>query len=1017
MTPEQLEQIKTLLLRAKDLPSEQRTAFLDAACAGDAEMRAELERLFAEEDPEATLETLAKEIAVIRRAAPGSEDTPQAHDAQALPDRIGPYRILSVLGEGGMGTIYLAEQTKPVRRRVALKIIKLGMDTKQVIARFEAERQALALMDHPNVARIFDAGATEQGRPYFVMEHVAGVPITDHCDRHKVGIQERLDLFIQVCEAVQHAHQKGVIHRDIKPSNILVSFKDDKAVPKIIDFGVAKALNQRLTEKTIFTEQGQLVGTPEYMSPEQAERTSQDIDTRSDVYSLGVLLYELLTGVLPFDRRSLRSAAFDEIVRIIREVEPQKPSTKLSTLLTSGSEASAIAARNRHTDPSTLVRAMRGDLDWITMKCLEKDRTRRYAGAAELASDLRRYLSDEPVLAGPPGALYRARKFVRRNRGPLVGLCASLVGITLLTIFAIGWFVAQKEADRVDARIQLNRAKLVAHRDPGTALMMLDAAIAADGNLIEAKIERAFLLKRRRQHTEAIAAAEAILAQHPERGEAHVLLAELYRSSDPKRAARHRAEGRRLLPETHYCHALALDPDQKEEAIRLLTASLDDYPWNFDALLHRAVRYHDVEDYEKTYEDAQLLVKVAREQAAAWGLLGSALVELSRPEEAIECLNKAVDLDKKYWLWYFDRACAFLDSEEYERALDDCDQAIALNRRDAGTHALRASVRYEMGRSEQALTDCDSALSLDPKNALAYRIQGKILFYDTDEKDKALLAFNQAIQLDPSGTDAYFDRGYLHQQSERYQEAINDITKAIDLGFKNVYDRVNAVSVRGAAYFSRQEFNRARDDFEQAIELDPQFSDTYHNLGRVFLVQGRYSQALAAFQEEVDAVAAIEGLEIPQVTLGRGIARWFTGDERGALEDFVLAASRDPLDIALAWLWVWEIRMSRGEKDAADQALENARIGLQSADDPEAVAWPLAILGLHDDSMSPSALIDQALTDGLRCEAYYYIGALALYQDRLDEARSSFQRCLHTDAVNYFEYILARQHLQKLTKD
>jgi serine/threonine protein kinase len=307
--------------------------------------------------------------------------------SEGRPECIGPYRLLSKLGEGGMGEVWLAEQQKPVRRKVALKLIKWGMDSKQVIARFESERQALALMDHTNIAKVFDAGATDQGRPYFVMEYVEGVPITAHCDRHRLATRQRLELLMQVCEGVQHAHQKGVIHRDIKPSNVLVRIQGDKAVPKIIDFGVAKATSQRLTEKTLFTEQGVLVGTPEYMSPEQADLTAQDIDTRTDVYSVGVLLYQLLAGALPFESKELRQAGFEEIRRKIREDDPPKPSTRLSTL---EDQTSKAAAKSRRTDLSSLKRQLRGDLDWITMKALEKDRTRRYGSPNELAADIGR---------------------------------------------------------------------------------------------------------------------------------------------------------------------------------------------------------------------------------------------------------------------------------------------------------------------------------------------------------------------------------------------------------------------------------------------------------------------------------------------------------------------------------------------------------------------------------------------------------------------------------------------------
>ena len=316
----------------------------------------------------------------------------------------GKYKLLEDLGEGGMGTVFIAEQTEPVQRRVALKIIKLGMDTKQVVARFEAERQALAVMDHPNIAKVYDGGATGTGRPYFVMELVRGMPITEYCDKQKLPTRERLKLFIPLCQAVQHAHQKGLIHRDLKPSNVLVAVQDGKAVPKIIDFGIAKATDHRLTQRTLFTEQGQLIGTPEYMSPEQAEMSGLDVDTRTDIYSLGVVLYELLVGVLPFDPKTLREAGFGEIQRIIRENEPPKASTRLSSL---GDTKTSIA-KHRKTDPISLHNQLKGDLDWITLKAMAKDRTQRYASASELATDIERHLKHEPILASPPSTIYRS---------------------------------------------------------------------------------------------------------------------------------------------------------------------------------------------------------------------------------------------------------------------------------------------------------------------------------------------------------------------------------------------------------------------------------------------------------------------------------------------------------------------------------------------------------------------------------------------------------------------------------
>ncbi len=371
--------------------------------------------------------------------------------------QIGPYRLLSILSEGGMGIVYLAEQKHPIKRRVALKVIKPGMDSKRVIARFEAERQALALMDHPNIAQVYDAGTTEAGRPYFVMEHVKGILITEYCDRHKLTIEERLKLFLEVCEAVQHAHQKGIIHRDIKPSNILVSAERDRAIPKIIDFGVAKALSQPLTERTLVTEQGQMLGTPEYMSPEQADMTGEDIDTRSDIYSLGVLLYEFLTGVLPFESEALRRGGINHVRRMIIEEEPKTPSLRLSRL---SREKTTKLATSRHSQPGALQRRLRGDLDWITLKAMEKDRTRRYASVGEFSADIMRHLNNEPVLAGPPSTLYRVKKFVRRHKAFITGVAAVMAvlvgGIIVSILFAVRAERARAEAQAVSEFLQKN---------------------------------------------------------------------------------------------------------------------------------------------------------------------------------------------------------------------------------------------------------------------------------------------------------------------------------------------------------------------------------------------------------------------------------------------------------------------------------------------------------------------------------------------------------------------------------
>ncbi len=378
--------------------------------------------------------------------------------------QIGPYKLLQLIGEGGFGSVFMAEQTEPVKRRVAVKVIKKGMDTRQVIARFEQERQALAMMDHPGIAKVLDAGETETGQPYFVMELVDGEPVTDHCDRQKLSIPARLELFVQICSAVQHAHTKGIIHRDLKPSNVLVSVVDGQARAKVIDFGIAKATEGNLTERTLFTGHRQLIGTPEYMSPEQAEG-SMDIDTRTDVYALGVLLYELLTGSTPFDSRRLRSAAFAEIARIIREDDPPSPSSRLSQ---SAATLVTVAAR-RHTEPRKLSSMLRGELDWIVMKALEKERQRRYETASGLAMDVRRYLAGEPVTAAPPSASYRFRKFVVRHRVP-VAAASLVVAALLVAVAGISWQarVARAQLEKAE-RIAEFMADMLEGVEPGVA--------------------------------------------------------------------------------------------------------------------------------------------------------------------------------------------------------------------------------------------------------------------------------------------------------------------------------------------------------------------------------------------------------------------------------------------------------------------------------------------------------------------------------------------------------------------
>jgi WD40 repeat protein/serine/threonine protein kinase len=448
---------KRIFLDALEKESqEERARHLDEACHGEAELRGRVEQLLQAH------QNAGKFLGGSAISDPTIDQPPPERPGTT----IGPYKLRELVGEGGMGVVYVAEQSHPVRRKVALKVIKPGMDTKQVVARFEAERQALAMMDHPNIAKVHDGGTTESGRPYFVMELVPGVPITEYCDGERLSVPQRLELFVLVCRAVQHAHQKGIIHRDLKPSNILVTLHDGVPVPKVIDFGVAKAMGQSLTEKTVYTALAQLVGTPLYMSPEQAEMNQLGVDTRSDVYSLGVLLYELLTGTTPFDKEALGGSGLEEMRRMIREDEPPRPSARVSSL---GPEALSTTSQRRSTDPRRISAALHGELDWIVMKALEKDRSRRYESASALATDIQRYLDDEPVLAGPPSTMYKFHKLARKHRAALataVAIAASLIlGTTASAWQAVRATTAEAEANANATQAQEKAQEANAQRD------------------------------------------------------------------------------------------------------------------------------------------------------------------------------------------------------------------------------------------------------------------------------------------------------------------------------------------------------------------------------------------------------------------------------------------------------------------------------------------------------------------------------------------------------------------------
>ena len=522
---------------------------------------------------------------------------------------IGRYKLLSILGEGGMGVVYLAEQHHPFHRQVALKIIKPGMDSKRVIARFEAEQQALALLDHPHVARIHDAGLTQSGRPYFVMEHVKGTPITEYCDKEKLPVEERLLLFLHVCEAIQHTHQKGIIHRDIKPSNILVTGSGSEIVPKVIDLGVARALSLPLTERTLYTEQGQWVGTPEYMSPEQVDLDNQDIDTRTDVYSLGVLLYELLTGVLPFDRRTFREEGIEHMRKVICEQDPKIPSTRLSRISV---EESTELARRRRTDVQRLQHQLQGDLDWITLKAMEKIRNRRYATVDAIAKDVHNYLANQPVTAAPPGALYLAKKFVRRNRQVLVALVLMglvLIGGLLIAIMSVRAARERNYAQSLEHRDLLTEAQTLASNTRyEEAQSKIDPLLNSPHVKRQAKLLQAQILLAQKQVAAAIPELESLLDMPDEvAGQAHFLLANIYYEDDPWSPSKtkkyqakrqyHSQQAERLISGTaQYAFLQAKASHDVRERLKHLSKALQTDNSHYDSLRERAHIYYAQKD-------------------------------------------------------------------------------------------------------------------------------------------------------------------------------------------------------------------------------------------------------------------------------------------------------------------------------------------------------------------------------------------------------------------------------------
>jgi serine/threonine protein kinase/tetratricopeptide (TPR) repeat protein len=801
----------------------ERAAFLDRACGNNQALRGEIEGLLRAHEQSGDLLDLPEK-------PPLTTDLPGHERPGTL---LGPYKLLEPIGEGGMGTVWMAEQTEPIQRRVAVKVVKEGMDSRQVLARFEAERQALALMEHPNIAKVLDAGQTPSGRPYFVMELVKGQPITKYCDEKRLAVRERLELFADVCRAVQHAHQKGIIHRDLKPSNVLVAPYDGRPVVKVIDFGVAKATGQRLTDKTLFTGFGPLVGTPEYMSPEQAEVNNQDIDTRSDIYSLSVILYELLTGTTPLTRKRLKEVALLEVLRVIREEEPPRPSTRLSE----SKDSLATISAQRQTEPGKLTKLVRGELDWMVMKALEKDRNRRYETANGFAMDVQRYLADEPVLACPPSAWYRLRKFLRRNKGTVIAvslmallLMAGIVGTTM----GLVWALAEKrqavqerddkEAARQEALLALNTmTDEVVEELLGTQVQLTDkhrafmrkvleyhaafAAAKADdpegrriraGGFFRVGRIRFFLGELPEAETpyrQALALQKQLAEEFPDRldfrhdlGHSHRYLGMLQASLNRTKEAEEEYNeairiGKQLTAESNQAQfradlaiwinnlasLLMIDADRLAEAEKLHRDSL--------AISEQLVReFPDVAEYHHGV-------------MADYSNLGSILTSANRPKEAEEICRKAVDFHRKGTAKFRDRPefrqdlatvyvslGVLLQSTGRPReAVDAWREAVRIDKQLAKEFPVRPAFRHRLAKSEINL---GMLLFKAQRVAEAEKAWGE-----------ALELFKQLAEEVPSRADyrleeanAYHNLGNVLHGTNRQKEGEEAWRKAVELG-------------------------------------------------------------------------------------------------------------------------------------------------------------------------------------------------------------------------------------------
>jgi len=864
---------KSLFLAASDLddPAE-RTAYLDRECCSDAELRGRVEALLRANDaaplPRAERREATSTPLPDRPVPTENHGDPTARVGSVVAGR---YKLIEAIGEGGMGQVFMAQQTEPVRRAVAVKVIKAGMDSKAVLARFEAERQALAMMDHPNIAKVLDAGTTDGGRPYFVMELVKGLPITKFCDERKLTPRQRLELFVPVCQAIQHAHQKGVIHRDIKPSNVMIALYDDRPVPKVIDFGVAKATGETLTEETLMTGLGAVVGTVEYMSPEQASLNNLDIDTRSDVYSLGVLLYELLTGTTPVDLKRLGQGAFLEVLRIVREVGSPKPSRRVST-----AENRASVAACRGTEPAKLSKLMKGELDWVVMKALEKDRARRYETANGLARDIQRYLADELVEARPPSTGYRLKKFVRRHLLEL-HLTGSVALLLLGGLSVVWWQNAQAAARRetnLQRRLEDERRSAVDHarlaRNAEAVAVLLgqceDALRSGDPSRAAVALEAA----RKRsdeggaeEHAERLErlAADLTLLQELDAIDQFRWTWVGNRFSNPAVAATRTREALRRFGVDP--HAVSVE-DAAARVIastvreRIVTALDRRLLQERTAGVREVLRRVDADSYRDAVRDAILaddrakFVELADETAALEQPPGFAVflgecgaIDIERRRELLQA---AVIRQSAHVSLLMTLGSCYSNSERKWAAerMRWFQAAIAADPANLAALNDLGGVLNERGQSDEAIACFRKAIELDPIFANAHNNLGLAL-QAKGRLDEAIDCYRKAIALDPSSSAALNSLGRVLDEKGQSDEAIDCYRKAIALEPNTAGPHNNL----GALLAERGQVREAIACFEKAVELDPKIFDFRANLGGALEAAGRLDEAVASYRKAI----------------------------------------------------------------------------------------------------------------------------------------------------------------------